>query len=314
MIDQSTREIEKKKVIIWLALILCALLTLVGISMGDWRMALVAGGITIACIAALSAINRQLDAIPPYRPGKGFWFYRLSRSRKIHVLTVGQVVIFLVIIGLQGFKISSVMYALVLISTIQFMFKSRISHHTPVDQASLFELEDIGVIQPSESVIGLYQDFQSWTTANGGAKILLLTPERLIAIRMINPNEGERTEIPLMDIDRLGLVGQGKKGEGLLLSVGVSNGSIIRFMLLGQSFHYSPEQFIQQFLELLDKRSAGQEGVLESAQNLRVRPEEHPPILNHPVFRPIDLHNEPVVPASDTPHQPSATKPKVIDF
>ncbi|MCD9022606.1 hypothetical protein [Cohnella silvisoli] len=289
-------------------------------------MALVSGGATVACIAGLSMLHRQLTALPPYRPGKGFWFYRLTGSRKNRVLTVGQVFILLLIIGslwFGDFSRHTLRYAIGYaigsaiggIALIQYVIKPRIKLHTPVDDAALFELEDLGIIRPDEIVIGMYKDFQSWVSASGGAKILLLTPDRLIAIRMSTPDEGERTEIRLSDIDRLGLIGHGKKGEGLILSVGLLDGSIIRFMLLGSSYKYSPEQFIQQLLELLDKRFTTQEGVSETVSALRVRPEGHPPVLqnSNPVFRPLDLQRQSAVPASDTPHQPSVTNQRFLD-
>ncbi|WP_256760416.1 hypothetical protein [Cohnella sp. WQ 127256] len=319
MIDPSNQPLWVKKVMIWVGAILCGLLTMAGTIGGDWEMALIGGGSTVLCIAGLVFLHRQHTAPSTYRPGKGFWFHRLTPRRKNRVLTIGQVAILLLIIGniwSGDVNLYMIGYSLGGIALLQFMVKPRIKLHAPVDDAALFELEDLGIIRPDELVVGMYKDFQSWNTVNAGAKLLLLTPARLIAIRMLTPEEGERKDIQLMDIDRLGLIGHGKKGLGLILSVGLTDDSIIRFMLLGQSYKYSPEQFIQQLLELLDKRPSRQGEVQDSIPSLRVRPDGHSPVSHqyNLVFRPLDLHKESTAPASNSPQQLSVSQQKALDF
>ncbi|BBI30837.1 hypothetical protein [Cohnella abietis] len=310
MSDESTAENWKEnKVFIWLGTILCAFTTLACIVLGDLKMILLTGGITAFCFWGLFAVHRQLSALPPYRPGKGFWFQRLTPSGKIRVLTVSQVLLFVLAIGSyligdisRHTRISTFGIAIVGFLLIQMTIKPRIKFHKPIDDATLFELEDLGIIRPNENVVGMYKDTMRWDSVNSRTKILLLTPNRLIAIRMPTPDKGERAEIRLSDINRLGLIGHGKKGEGLLLSVGLLDGSIIRFVLLGEGDKYSPEQFMQQLLELLDKRSPTQEGVTEPAPAIRVRPDGHKPVLQKsiPVLQPLDLQKESATAASGT--------------
>lgn len=132
-------------------------------------------------------------------------------------------------------------------------------HAVPLADSDAFELEDLGVVPPGEYVVGIYKDFLHWDVVREGSRILLLTPERLIAIRMISPEQGERTEFRWTEINRLSFMHQGKQGLGLVISIGLTSGEIVRFMLRGPGVKYSRDQFVQTLLETMDKRLGGRD-------------------------------------------------------
>jgi hypothetical protein len=308
MDDGSLQQLRKKKRLMWFGLFFFGIIAILGLGSGDWLMLLGGGVMTIGAIAALVIMNRQLKALAPYRPGKGFWYYRLTRRQKMNYVTASEIFIILLI---AFFFWAGVLTWYVLFASIgsllylQFVIKRRIKHHTPVDDATLFELEELGIIQPEDIVKGLYKDFESWSTVGESAKILVLTPYRLIVIVMSSPEQGDRMEIRLRDINRLYLMGNGRQGQGLIATVGLTDGSILRFTLHGNSHQDSPEQFVQQLLESIDNLYIKQPGMPDPAAAApRIRPLEAPAVgsIPRPTFRLIDLHEATANPdAEQTP-------------
>lgn len=319
MDDQSLRELRKKKVLIWFGLLFSLLIIVVAVGSGSWLMACLGAVLTIGCIAGLVILRRQLKANDLYRPGKGFWYYRMKPKQKMNYLTAGEILVILLIA--LSFWIGYVSWYSIVVSAIclyyiQFVIKRRIKLHTPIDDASLFELEELGIIRPEDIVNGLYKDFESWESVVEGSKILVLTPDCLIIIRMSDPENGERVEIKLRQINRLFLAGHGKQGQGLIATVGLTDGSIFRFTLVGESFQDSPEQFVQQLLETIDQLHIAHPSVPQSPSAApRARTEELPPVAweHKPVFRQIDFQEAAASPVPDEPSK-SAAGQRVLDF
>lgn len=142
------------------------------------------------------------------------------------------------------------------------VMKTRIKIHTMIDDASLFELEERGIITPADLVKSLYKDFNSWAELKPNAKLLLLTQDRLISIIFNNADEVVRNECSLSRITKLGFstfqTSESATGSGTLLFIGTVDNDIFRIKLLGSSYQDSPEIFISQLIKILDELGASQ--------------------------------------------------------
>ncbi|WP_334076863.1 hypothetical protein [Paenibacillus sanfengchensis] len=263
--------------------------------------------ILVASVFALIKMNQQIQGtLAPYRPGKGFWYYRMSAQSKRTYITVGQWVLFLLLIGswmMDYFNGYTVVTAIGGIIALQVLVKRRIQLHTEIDDASLFELEELGIIQEGELITSLYKDFEDWSKVSEGAKVLALTPDRLIVIVMASPEVGTRYELRLREIVGLSIIGEGKYGQGVIVTLRLADETVINLLLEGESQQDSPEQFIQSLLRGLDRvytETAGSAGLEQTA---RTRP-EHPRFPEgepRPVIRHLDLHEAaPVVEGPDS--------------
>ncbi|WP_239618047.1 hypothetical protein [Cohnella mopanensis] len=325
MPDPITLKHWHKILIIWVGILICGFAMFVAIGNSNWQMIVLLSFSMAYCIAALIVMRLQFIALRPFRPGKGFWYYRSAYLKKINALTVIQIILFLTFVWVliwppdnHGSKRNSPLVTLLfLIVVIQLFVKPRGQQsQVPVDNIFLFELEDLGIIRSTDAVVYAYKGFSSWAAVNDGDKVLLLMSDRLIVVRMLNPNEGERIEILLGDIDRLGILTHGKQGLGLILSVGLSNGPILRFTLDNRNLQYSLEIFVSQLLGLLDKRGLGQADNPDSALPPRFRPEGYSRVKRDsiPVIRSIDLRMKSTASATEASHQPSFANKKVLEF
>lgn len=316
MDDQAQSQLKKQRKMVWFGLFFFGLILLIGIMDGDMMMSIGGGVMTIGAVAALIITKRHTQSLSAYRPGKGFWYYRMSRENKLKYLTGGQILIVILLAGLfwAGYFNWYVLFATLFgLYYIQAVIKPRIKLHTPVDDASLFELEELGIIGPEDIVEGLYKDFESWNDVVSGSKVVVLTLDHLVVIRMQDPQHGERLDIRLREIERVGIVSIGKQGQGMILTVGLNDNSIIRFALSGESFQDSPEQFIQQFLQTLD-RLLGNKAPKSVSGPARERPDETPSGAweQKPSFRHMDLADQPAVSSAGTA-LPSSGR-RMLDF
>jgi hypothetical protein len=296
MDQQALRQMRGKKMASWFGILFFGLVAIIGFADGEGLMGFLGAVMTILSLAALIIIRRQINVtLTPYRPGKGYWYYRMSpRSKKIY-LTAGQWVLILLLLLFWRagyFNWYMAFSALFGIYYIQAVVKRRIRLHTDIDDASLFELEELGIIEPDEPVIGLYKDFALWSEVPADAKVLVLTPDRLIVIHMTSPESGERYEIRLKEIAGLGVIASGKQGQGMIITLGLADETVIRLSLVGESYQDSPEQFFQAFLRALDRALAETGAVAEPEKAGRSHPEgtafqDGGP---RPVIRHLDLH------------------------
>lgn len=256
--DDAIREIRKKKKIIWLAIAFFGFGTVAGILSGDLSLTILGGGFVIVAIIFLRKINglEQNKNTIEYQPGIGFKHYRKTKERKLKEFTFSQCGILGMILLSLYFQIAvaqAIVSGILGIILIQYHFKRRINIHTKIDDASLFELEEIGIITSKDIVKALYKDFESWNQVKTGNKILLVTQDSLLCIIMENKLEAFRMECRLREIRKLGVIKSGKQGEGMLVSIGTVDNRNIRLKLEGNSIQDSPEEFFTHFLQALDE-------------------------------------------------------------
>jgi len=316
MDQQSAQELRKKRLLSALCLPFFGALAYMWLK--DDELLLGLGSLLLALFGPVAVIKLTLQlrgSMSAYRPGKGFWYYRLTRQNKLHYLTAGEVVIVLIAAGLLLFTEAPVYFTLVPaavgLSSLHFIVKPRIRLHTPVDDASLFELEELGIIGMDETVLGLYKDFEQWAHVADGDKIIVLTNDQLVIIRLYGPESGERVSVSLRDIRRLGIVSSGNAGQGLNVAIGLADETLIRFLLHGESFQDSPEQFIHQLLQSLDAL-AFQRHAPASAQRRRSEAgRQQQPAMNE--HRKLDLYDYPAD-GSDSPASAAPSGQRVLDF
>jgi hypothetical protein len=128
-----------------------------------------------------------------------------------------------------------------------------------IDDASLFELEELGLIKESDIVTALYKDFSSWDEVQQGSILLLLTQDDFIALRFTSPGEAHKLILPLSKIERLGVNCLGILGKDLrsfLLALRAQD-KIVKLIITGDSYQDSPEEFCRQLLIDLDNAALG---------------------------------------------------------
>lgn len=255
MDEEVLRELRKKKTALWIGIIFFGIIALSSL-MTESVLMFICGILLVAgCIYGLIVFGRFTAGLLKYQPGKGFGYYRKTREQKLKHMTVGQFILAAVpiVTTLFGyFSFSTIIGSIIAILFIQFHLKRRVSLHTPVDDATLFELEELEIVSTNETVYGLYKDFHSWNAVPAGGKIFVLTLDRLVIIRFLSVDQGQRIDIRLSDIDRLGIIAKGRDGSGLLLTIGTIDYRIIRLSLDGESDQDSPEEFVTHFLQALD--------------------------------------------------------------
>jgi hypothetical protein len=262
---EAIKDLKSKYAIVWFGFLFFIPIMLIMLGIGEIWAGLLAGAFSLACLWAIIQFRKLIRGnISLYQPGKGFWFYRLSPQHKKNYLTVSQWVFFLLAVVFLYFDLGSSVYgAVMLIGGIfyfQFRTKKRIKLHMSVDEVTLFELQEIGIVKEEESVTGLYKDFETWTKVHLNAKILVLTEDQLVIVRMITPEIGDRYDVPLREIAGLHVASNGRYGQGLILTIRLSDDSSIRLSLLGNTAQDSPEQFMFELLNTLDQVKLGTGG------------------------------------------------------
>ncbi|NTU28596.1 hypothetical protein HPY27_00270 [Brevibacillus sp. HB1.1] len=255
--DESVKEINAKIKTLWKSVIIFGLFTIVGIFAGNVILILIGLLFVIGGIWGIGKFKKMLqNQLTDYQPGKGFSFFRKTGEQKIKQITYSQyglagLILVCVLLKLSTFY--AISFGVIGILVLQYTFKRRISLHTKIDDASLFELEEIGIITSKDIVNALYKDFESWTNVQPGNKVFLVKQDALVCIVMNENLKAVRREWQLRDIKKLGLLGSGNDGQGLLLFLGISQDEVIRLKMEGSSFQDSPEQFMTYFLQALDK-------------------------------------------------------------
>ncbi|TKI55340.1 hypothetical protein E8L90_07715 [Brevibacillus antibioticus] len=255
--DETVKEINAKIRTLWKSVIVFGLFTIVGIFAGNVILILISLLFVIGGVWGIGKFKKTLqNQLTDYQPGKGFSFFRNTGEQKIKHITYVQYGLAGLILVCVLFNISTfyaISSGITVILVLQFIFKRRISLHTKIDDASLFELEEIGIITSKDIVNALYKDFESWTNVQPGNKVFLVKQDALVCIAMNENLKAVRREWQLRDIKKLGLLGGGNDGQGLLLFLGISQDEVIRLKMEGSSFQDSPEQFMTYFLQALDK-------------------------------------------------------------
>lgn len=328
--NDALKELKSKRRIIVFGMPLWALGLFFAVSEKEWFMGFLSLLLLVASVFAIIKSNKLIrGTLAPYRPGKGFWYYRMSAQSKRAYITSGQWVLVLLLIGswmldyLNGYTAVTAVGGII---ALQVLVKRRIKLHTEVDDASLFELEELGIIQEGEAVTSLYKDFEEWSKVPENAKVLALTPDRLIVIIMASPEAGTSYEIRLREISGLNIINEGKYGQGFIISLRLADETVINLLLEGESQQDSPEQFIQALLNGLDRVHAGTVEPATPKQNAkRVYSEQSrtpfPEGGARPQIRHLDLHQALCSPNSTEPTDRADANPagekankRIIDF
>ncbi len=267
--DEVLREIKKKRQVIWLAILFFGLCGIVGLLGGGILLTFIGFGFVAAGVVGLDKLKGFGQDIRDYHPGQGFRYFRKTKEGKLKQLTLSQCGLAVIALLCVFFRISvdeALVSGIAGILFIQYYLKRRIHLHTPIDEASLFELEELGIITSKDIVRALYKDFESWDQVQKGNKILLVTQDSFVCVIMESKIDAIRMECRMKDIRKLGVIEHGKQGEGLLVSMGTLDNRIMRVMLDGASFQDSPEEFFKQFLQALDEALAS---ISEPAEHRR---------------------------------------------
>ncbi|MGG0824779.1 hypothetical protein ABE099_18090 [Paenibacillus turicensis] len=207
-----------------------------------------------------------------YIPGKGFRFYRMTKEQKLKYFTytIWGGLIYLAFSWIYNGHIPrNFIYMLSLLFFFHYYTKSRIKAHVQIDDALLYELEELNIIKSQEHVEAIYKDFSTWSSVNSGEKIILVTNKNLVCLIMENRENAVRIDIPLREINRLGIVGYGSRGKGLIFAIGTRDGKNVRIKFEGNSRIDSPEEFTRYFLNTLDKVLTGTYAQNIEGQNAR---------------------------------------------
>ncbi|MFE1625261.1 hypothetical protein ACFLFF_00790 [Brevibacillus reuszeri] len=255
--DEVVHEIRKKMRTLWNSIIFFGLIAILGIFLKKIIITFLGLLLVVPCIWALSKFKKTLqNEMADYQPGKGFGFFRKTGEQKIKYITYAQLGIaglVVLCLFLNIATLQAIVTGIIGILVFQYMIKKRITLHTKIDDASLFELEELGFISSKDIVKALYKDFESWSNVKPGNKIFLVKQDALVCVIIQDKQEAIRVECRLRDIKKLGLLGSGKEGEGLLLLIGTAQNEVVRLKMEGSSFQDSPEQFMTHFLQALDE-------------------------------------------------------------
>jgi len=250
---QST---TKAKLIIWLSIVFFGFCGYVAIDDENYFMfalSLLLIGTGIYGLFKLSQ-TKSADHLKEYQPGKGFWFFRKTPQQKLRMLSLTQLFVILMSIGfMYYFPFSRILPGLIIGLVISQIIKQRIKFHTPIDDASLFELEERGVILKNEIVQSLYKDFDTWENIKAGNQIIYLTPDSFVSILFESENYFSRYEYRLRNINKVDIIGNPGSKQGYILAIGTMYQEFIRVNFNGKTYQDSPEQFLSQFLAHLDR-------------------------------------------------------------
>ena len=133
----------------------------------------------------------------------------------------------------------------------------QVAEHDKIDDASLFELEELGFIKKCDIVTALYKDFYSWNDVKEGSKLLVLTIDSLLVFSFISKSNAKKYALQLSKIERMEII-KGLFAPPLHIDLNTILFSAkdhlitINIILEGMSFQDSPEEFIRQMLIDLD--------------------------------------------------------------
>lgn len=266
------KAIRKLKLVSISLFAMASLFIFSGFATKDMRGVLITTIFLVSGVFFWNKIDSFYNNEKEYIPGKGFKHFRMTREQKLRYisLTVWGAGIYFVVTWLYtGHFPRNLLYALSIAFFVHYYTKNRIKVHTKVDDALLFELEELNIVRSSENVEAIYKDFSTWDSVNSGEKIILVTDKNLVCLIMENRENAVRIDIPLREINRLGIVGYGSRGKGLIFAIGTRDGKNVRIKLEGNSRIDSPEEFTRYFLNTLDKVLTGTYAQNIEGQNAR---------------------------------------------
>lgn len=278
--EEAYKKIFKPKKSTWFATFFFGFCGVLGLIDRNWEIMWLFFGLFMVMVLSIYGLNKlgshgwdQLSSLGNskkniYQVGKAFWLYRKSAEQKIKLYTYGQigVLLMLLLMLITGNMNGSLVYLIVGVVSLQ-VFKNRVKLHTIVDEPTLFELEERGIIELQEIVKSLYKDFESWNNVKQGSKILVLTTDKLAMIKINSIDEYEKIECRLRSIKRVSIIRNGEYGQGLLFSIGTNDNNVYLIKLGGESFQDSPEEFLSTFFQALDEALTQTGGAVDYSKN-----------------------------------------------
>ncbi len=247
-------KLRKRKVAAWFSIFLFGACLLIALSEG--RVFFIFLGVILVILSIYALIlTYRLNAHPRiYRPGKGFRYYRADTQKKLRHITYGQWLALFFIAGswMTGYgTYLGTVIAVLAIADSQFRIKRRIRLHTTVDDATLFEMEEIGILYENEDVVALYKDFESLNEATEGSTVFIVTEHDFVVAIKEADSQFYHYHISLNSIDGVQILSTGKTNEGLLMSLAHGDEQS-NYYIRGDSYMDSPEVFVHGFLNALD--------------------------------------------------------------
>lgn len=239
------------------------------------------GVLLFACIYLFISIVHNStylhEKVRRYTPEKKFRYFRKSTEQRrrplkikrnfFRILMAASAIycIFFVVLRLDSslswaeitFSITLIIFLFYIESIIQKSFL-KIKYHQTIDDATYFELEELGLIKETDVVISLYKDFTSWNNVKVNSKILILTQDTLTCLVFSDRTHARKVTITLNKIDELGIVkafimlSMAKAApSGMVITIGWHK-QYFRIVLTGLSIQDSSEEFVSRFLKQLD--------------------------------------------------------------
>ncbi|MDO3410859.1 hypothetical protein QWJ34_13890 [Saccharibacillus sp. CPCC 101409] len=257
------KQLRKRRWIGWSCTLFFGFCLAVAVAIGDVLFSLLSLLMTGLGIWVLAGARKMSAYTSDYRPGEGFKRFRKTRGQKLRALTLTQWAILVfaaaVLVFDAGSHTTMLTVSLVSLLSIQFYIKPRIKLHRSVDALVLDELRYVGLFAPEEEVRALYKDFELWTDARPGSMVLAATRYDYVAAALRPDGHFDAVRIPLTEVRQLRIQNTGMSGRALLLSVGDGRYEQIERHLRGRSRTDSPEEFISDFLAILDECRPGYE-------------------------------------------------------
>lgn len=207
---------------------------------------------------------RTMKRLKEYKPLKGFRFFRKTSEQRIHQLRVQKMILLLsslililfIFIPIPHFTKSAGQYAVAVALILYFYFKAlftsikkdRIKFHRVIDDASYFELEELGLISEKDVVISLYKDFSSWKDVKETSKLLILTQDSFICLDFLDRYHADKLTVPLSKITAWEFFNY----LGCIIIKFQYSGVPVRTFLESISYEDSPEEFIARLLKQMD--------------------------------------------------------------
>jgi hypothetical protein len=259
--DEFKKQKRKLTAIIVGAIVFFGAGTFVFLYEGPIILAILSAVIVIVCIFALVRIIPQTGKAVPYIPGKSCKGWRKTPEQLLKYYKIGipaTIVLILFLDYAAGDEIGSGIGGAVAGIAAMFYLMKRIKHHVPIDDASRFELEELGLISETDVVLSIYKDFSSWNDVKDGSKVLVLTQDNLVVLNFLDRENAQKFVLPLKGLECLSISSFNASGDakkaGVLLAMGFKDLPALRLILKGESYQDSPEVFISFFLKEIDAR------------------------------------------------------------
>jgi uncharacterized membrane protein YkgB len=292
--DKFEGEFKKQKrkmiiniigLIVFCSIIFFGAVFLMAIDEGSIILVIITAIPVLVPVYILVKLIPQADKPVAYVPGKSCKGWRktpeqMLKSYKIGIPVTIVVILLLTLItaGIRGIG-TGIGACIGSVITLFYLMK-RIKYHVPIDDATRFELETLGLISENDAVLSTYKDFSSWNDVKDGSKVLVLTQDNLVVLNFLGRENAQKFVLPLKKLERLSIASFNASGDaqktGILLAMGLDNSPVLKLFLKGESCQDAPEVFISFFLKEVDSRLLKKPKppfVSKRAADVKVRPD-----------------------------------------